>query len=112
MPRNNFREPQNTTSPVANLPVCPLPTAGCTAVLNWLDRLAWLWLLPLAGWMAMAPLTPEPHLVEKLRLLLQGALGRPVDIFDLAMHAAPLVLVALKLGRQWRAARAARAART
>jgi len=72
-------------------------------MLRWLDRFRWIWLLPLAAWMAIAPITPEPHLVEKLRLLLQGALVRPLDIFDLFMHAAPLFLVALKLWRQWRA---------
>jgi hypothetical protein len=55
--------------------------------------------------MAIAPITPEPHLIEKLRLLVQGALQRPLDIFDLAMHATPLLLVALKLRRQWRAPR-------
>ena len=55
--------------------------------------------------MAIAPITPEPHLVEKLRLLLQGALVRPLEIFNLVMHAAPLLLVALKLWRQWRARR-------
>jgi hypothetical protein len=32
-----------------------------------------------------------------------NSFGRPLDIFDLAMHAAPLLLVALKLWRQWRA---------
>jgi len=72
-------------------------------MLSWLDRLPWIWLLLLAVWMAIAPITPEPHLVEKLRLLVQGALVRPLDIFDLAMHAAPLLLVALKLWRQRRA---------
>jgi hypothetical protein len=72
---------------------------------SWLDRLPWVWLLPLAAWMAVAPITPEPHLVEKLRLLVHGALVRPLDIFDLAMHATPLLLVALKLGRQLRARR-------
>lgn len=55
--------------------------------------------------MAIAPITPAPHLVEKLRLLVQGALVRPLDIFDLAMPATPLRLVALKLWRQWRAHR-------
>lgn len=74
-------------------------------MLNWLDRLAWKWLLLIAGWMAIAPITPEPHLVEKLRLLVQGALVRPLDIFDLALHAAPLFLVALKLWRQLRTPR-------
>jgi hypothetical protein len=72
---------------------------------SWLDRLPWIWLLLLAGWMAIAPITPEPHLVEKLRLLVHGALERPLDIFDLAMHATPLLLVALKLWRQLREGR-------
>jgi hypothetical protein len=38
-------------------------------MLNALDRLPWIWLLPVAAWLAVAPITPEPHLVEKLRLL-------------------------------------------
>ena len=50
----------------------------------------------LALWMAVAPITPEPHLIEKLRLLFSGALTRPLDIFDLLFHLAPLGLVALK----------------
>jgi hypothetical protein len=57
------------------------------------------------GLEALAPFTPEPHLVEKLHLLIQGALVRPLDIFDPAMHATPLLLVMLKLWRQWRAPR-------
>ena len=74
-----------------------------TAILKLIDRLPWIWLLPIAGWLAIAPITPEPHLVEKLRMLTHGTLVRPLDIFDLLLHAAPLVLVALKLWRQWRA---------
>jgi hypothetical protein len=74
-------------------------------MLIWLDRLPWVWLLPLAAWLAVAPIAPEPHLVEKLRLLAQGALVRPLDVFDLALHAAPLLLVAIKLWRQRRASR-------
>lgn len=77
-------------------------------MLTWLDRLPWIWLLLLAAWLAVAPITPEPHLVEKLRLLAQGALVRPLDIFDLALHAAPLLLVAIKLWRQRRASRSMR----
>lgn len=74
-------------------------------MLMWLDRLPWIWLLLLGGWLAIAPITPEPHLIEKLRLLMQGALVRPLDIFDLVLHAAPLLLVALKLWRQSRGPR-------
>jgi hypothetical protein len=72
-------------------------------MLSWLDRLPWIWLLLLAAWMAVAPITPEPHLVEKLRLLVHGALVRPIDILDLAMHGTPLLLVVLKLWRLLRA---------
>jgi hypothetical protein len=55
--------------------------------------------------LAIAPITPEPHLIEKVRMLAQGSLVRPLDIFDLALHATPLLIVALKLWRQWRASR-------
>ena len=74
-------------------------------MLRWLDRLPSTWLLLLAAWLAIAPITPEPHLIEKLRMLAQGSLVRPLDIFDLALHATPLLIVALKLWRQWRASR-------
>jgi hypothetical protein len=74
-------------------------------MLKWLDRLPWIWLLPVAVWMAIAPITPEPHLIEKLRLLVQGLLVRPIDLFDLALHATPLLLAVLKRWRQSRAHR-------
>jgi len=54
-------------------------------------------LLLIAIFMAIAPLTPQPHLVEKLGLLMQLQLVRPIDIFDLLFHAAPLLLLAAKL---------------
>mgnify|MGYP006969375793 FL=1 len=69
-------------------------------MLNWLDRLPWIWVLLFAAWMAVAPIVPEPHLLEKLRMLAQGTLTRPLDVLDLAMHAAPMLLGAVKLGRQ------------
>ena len=40
--------------------------------------------------LGLAPFTPEPHLVGKLRWLAGGAVGMsPTDYFDLALHAAP-----------------------
>ncbi|KPK05826.1 MAG: RND transporter [Betaproteobacteria bacterium SG8_39] len=74
--------------------------------MTWLDRVPLVPLLLVAVFMALAPFQPEPHLLEKLRMLRAGALQRPIDIFDLAWHAAPLVLLALKLGRWARTARA------
>lgn len=74
--------------------------------MKWLDRIPLVWLVVLALWMAVAPITPEPHLIEKLRMLGQGTLSRPLDIFDLFIHAMPLVLLALRLWRRVMAARA------
>ena len=49
--------------------------------------------------LGLAPFTPEPHIWEKLKMLASGTLVRPVDWFDLAMHAAPFVVLAAKLAR-------------
>ena len=68
--------------------------------LSWLDRAPLFWLIALTVWMAGAPFTPEPHLVEKVRMLLQGTLTRPLDVFDLFIHAAPMGLLAVKLARR------------
>jgi hypothetical protein len=65
--------------------------------MKWLDSIPLSVLLPLAVLMALAPFVPEPHLWEKLKMLAAGTLVRPIDIFDLFLHGAPLVLLALKL---------------
>jgi hypothetical protein len=44
-----------------------------------------------------APFVPEPHLVEKARMLAEGRLTRPLDIFDVLWHLAPAVLLGFKL---------------
>ncbi len=46
--------------------------------------------------LALAPFFPQPHLVEKLRMLAAGELVRPLDIFDLVFRCAPLVLLVVK----------------
>ncbi len=43
------------------------------------------------------PVTPEPHLFEKVRMLLDGALVKPVDIFDLFWHSWPILWIVLRL---------------
>jgi len=68
--------------------------------MKWLDRIPLALLLPLAVLLAVAPLEPEPHLVEKLRMLFDGTLGRPIDIVDLFVHGTPLLLLILKLARR------------
>jgi hypothetical protein len=68
--------------------------------MTWLDRLPLPWLIFMAFWMAVAPIQPEPHLIEKFRMLSQGTLTVPLDIFDLLMHTTPLVLLGLRLWRR------------
>ncbi len=65
----------------------------------WLDALPLSWLIIAALVLGLAPFYPEPHLVEKLRMLAHGGLTRPLDIFDLVMHAAPVVLLLMRLVR-------------
>jgi len=61
--------------------------------MQWLDNIPWEILIIGSLTLGLAPFVPEPHLIEKIRMLLQGTLSRPLDIFDLLMHAAfPLLL--------------------
>ncbi len=69
----------------------------------WLDRIPLGIFIALAAWMAVAPIVPEPHLVEKLRMLFNGTLSRPIDIFDLFYHLAPIALLGIRLARMRRA---------
>ena len=67
---------------------------------NWIDKLPLKALFVVAIFFALAPLKPEPHLIEKLRMLSEGALTRPIDIFDLFMHGLPTVLLVIRLIRK------------
>jgi hypothetical protein len=61
-----------------------------------LDKLPWTVVIVLCLTLGLAPFVPEPHIVEKLRMLVSGTLNRPLDIFDLLFHAAPWIVLALK----------------
>lgn len=61
---------------------------------DWIQKLPW-WLVIVGSLtLGLAPFQPEPHLIEKLTMLAEGRLHRPVDVFDLCMHGAfPLLLI-------------------
>jgi hypothetical protein len=61
------------------------------------DRLPWSILVILSLFLGLAPFHPQPHLIEKILMLMGGKLHSFVDIFDLLFHAAPLVLLSIKL---------------
>jgi hypothetical protein len=64
-----------------------------------IDRIPYTFLILLAVFMLLAPFRPMPHVVEKLIMLKNGTLNRPIDIFDLFYHLIPTLLLALKLYR-------------
>lgn len=48
--------------------------------------------------LGLAPFTPEPHLLGKLRWVAGGAVGmKPIDWGDLVMHGAPWVWLSVVL---------------
>jgi len=67
--------------------------------MKWLDDIPYAMLIGAAILMAMLPFQPEPHLIEKLRMLSQGLLIKPIDIFDLFWHALPMILLVVKYVR-------------
>ncbi|PLW78362.1 RND transporter [Cohaesibacter celericrescens] len=64
-----------------------------------LDRISIGMLLIAALTLGLSPFVPEPHVWEKIKMLASGTLTQPMDIFDLAFHGIPWVLLVLKLGR-------------
>ena len=61
------------------------------------DKVSWPVTIVLCLTLGLAPFMPEPHLIEKLRMLASGTLSRPLDIFDLLLHGFPYVLLAAKV---------------
>jgi len=64
--------------------------------MSWLDRIPFVTLIMISLLLGLAPFVPEPHVWEKLKMLFDGSLSKPVDIFDLCMHGTPWVLLGLK----------------
>lgn len=56
---------------------------------------SWKTLLLLCLTLGLAPFTPEPHIVGKLRWIAGGAVGmQPLDWFDTLLHGLPWLLLA------------------
>ena len=67
--------------------------------MKWLDKIPLSTLVVISLLLGLAPFAPEPHVWEKLKMLADGTLSKPIDIFDLFMHGTPWVLLILKLLR-------------
>jgi hypothetical protein len=60
-----------------------------------LSGLPWSLVIIACLTLGLAPFSP-PHIWEKLQMLARGQLVRPIDWFDLFMHAIPWALLVLK----------------
>lgn len=67
--------------------------------MKWIDEIPMGFIVLACLFFGLAPFTPEPHVWEKLKMLANGALVKPLDIFDLALHVSPWVLLGVKLWR-------------
>lgn len=68
-------------------------------MLSFLDRIPFTFFIAICASLGLAPFFPVPHVWEKLMMLMDGTLTRPIDIFDFFMHGIPFVLLVLKILR-------------
>jgi hypothetical protein len=64
-----------------------------------LDKIPYSILIVIAVFMILAPFKPMPHVLEKLIMLKNGTLTKPIDIFDLFYHLVPTIILLLKIYR-------------
>jgi hypothetical protein len=68
---------------------------------TFLLSLSWTPLVVAAIVLAILPVRPEPHLVQKTRWLVEGHPFRPIDVFDVFFHLAPTLLLIAKALAHW-----------
>jgi len=66
-----------------------------------IDAIPYPILIVAAILMLLAPFSPMPHMVEKLIMLKNGTLNRPIDIFDLLFHLTPSILLLIKVLKEY-----------
>jgi hypothetical protein len=66
---------------------------------KFIDKIPYTLLIIFTVFMLLAPFRPMPHVMEKLMMLKNGTLYRPIDIFDLFYHLIPLIVLLIKLYR-------------
>ena len=65
-------------------------------VLSAIDQIPLGVIILLCITLGLAPFSP-PHVIEKLSMLVNGTLVKPIDWFDLFLHGAPWLVLLLKL---------------
>jgi len=60
-------------------------------------KLPWSMIILFCLTLELAPFFPIPHKWEKLKMFSSRTIVRPIDWFDLIMHAAPWILLFIKI---------------
>jgi len=68
---------------------------------DFIDNIPYTILLFVAIFLLLAPFQPMPHVVEKILMLKDGNLKKPMDIFDLFFHLIPTLLLLVKAWRSF-----------
>ena len=67
--------------------------------MSFVDKFPMHTLVVLTIFLGLSPFVPEPHLWQKLKMLMAGDLVKPIDMFDMVFHAAPAMLLIAKIAR-------------
>ncbi len=66
-----------------------------------LEKIPYTLLIIAAIFLLLAPFRPMPHVIEKIAMLKNGGLTKPIDIFDLIFHLSPIFLLIAKACRDF-----------
>jgi len=66
-------------------------------IISWIHYPPLMILIVAAAFLGSMPLVPEPHLFQKVDMLMAGSLVKPIDIFDLFWHSWPIIWIALRI---------------
>jgi hypothetical protein len=68
-------------------------------MLKLLDKTSvWILLVP-AILLGIAPMGSQPHIAEKIGMMMSGTLTKPIDIFDLVLHSIFSIVLLVKIVR-------------
>ena len=64
-----------------------------------LDKIPFRTAIIMTIFLGLSPFIPEPHLWQKLKMLVAGELTQPLDMFDMLFHLAPAMVLLAKIYR-------------
>ena len=65
-------------------------------IFSFIEKINWGIIIVLCATLGLAPFSP-PHVIEKLSMLFEGRLIKPIDWLDLFLHGFPWILLLLKV---------------